>query len=179
MKPYGLRDAGVASPVLRTLPGKVLSHWVFQGILGMDRTEMTFKVGFNTACISLAAYPPPRRLPIVARLTLAAFIGQWVGVLADGQLPCAAKWHGRARWDTDAVLDRLDRVAAGLLERPSVAVLAFGSASRGEPHAGSDIDVRVLRRSGLRNGVESCGWGRARASSGDRGLDSSPHLRVG
>jgi predicted nucleotidyltransferase len=159
VKTYGPRDAGIASVVLRTLPGKILSHWVFQGMLGMDRTEALFKIGLNTACIALAACAMPWRLSIVPRLMLATALGQTVGLVVDAQLPVVAKWHGGARRDPEALLERLDRVAAGLLERRSVlAVIAFGSASRGELHAGSDIDVCVLRRPGLRSGIESCSW---------------------
>jgi hypothetical protein len=159
MKAYGPRDAGVASLVLRTLPGKILSHWTFQGLLGMDRSEALFKVGFNSALIALAACAVPRRLSILRRLTIGVIVGQTVGLIVDAQLPVVAKWHGGARRHPDALRERLDRLAGRLLQRRSVlAVIAFGSASRGELHLGSDIDVRILRRAGLRSAIESCGW---------------------
>jgi predicted nucleotidyltransferase len=143
--------------MLETLPGKIASHWAFQGTLNMDRTERAFKLGLDMLA-TLSMFPIfALRLSTRSAAIAAFLIAHTLNVVLNGQLMVLRKFHREGGPSTDQLHGYLAGLGLRLGRRQSVAaVWAYGSLSRGALHAGSDLDVAVLRRSGVRNGLDAC-----------------------
>jgi predicted nucleotidyltransferase len=156
-KRYSPWRSGPLAWALETLPGKFVSHWVFQGTLNMDRTERTFKLGLD-GLFALAMFPiVALLLPTLPAVVAALLLAHTLNVVVNGQLMVLLKFHRHGGRSTDELRHYLSGLGLRLGRRRSVAaVSAYGSLSRGAFHVGSDLDVAVLRRPGLRNGLDAC-----------------------
>ena len=129
----------------------LLSHWVFQGLIYMDRTERLFKLGTDVVLmLSLVA--------LGLRWPFALIVAHTLNLLLNGQLNALLKNFGLVR----VSLERLEAYATGLEGRaraePSLGFAAiYGSLARADGQAG-DIDIRYIRNRGLWNGLRACAW---------------------
>ncbi len=156
-KTYGYWRTGPIARFLDTLPGKLTSHWVFQGILIMDRTERAFKIGIDAAIALPMALILSRTMSIKRSLIVGFVTAHTLNLFANGQLMVVWKFHSTGGPTTEQLHTHLIGVGRRLGSRASViSVSAYGSLSRGELHDGSDLDVAVLRRPGLLHGLDAC-----------------------
>lgn len=156
-KRYGLKH-GVLGAVLQTLPGKLASHWLIQGMAYMDSTERMFKLALD-AVLVLALTPLLLMvgLPAVAAAAVAFVLAHSLNFLFNGHLRGALKWHGIGGVSRARVEAELVQIARRLTSTPAIKeAFVFGSLSRGELHDGSDLDIRVIREPGLRAGLAAC-----------------------
>lgn len=156
-KRYGLRD-GVLGAILQTLPGKLASHWLIQGMAYMDGTERTFKLALD---LVLAAVLAPLLLtiglPVITAAAAALILAHSLNFLFNGHLRGALKWHGIGGIPRASLEAELVQIARRLTSKPAIKeAFVFGSLSRGELHDGSDLDIRVIREPGLRAGLAAC-----------------------
>ena len=157
MKTYGPWKRGPLAWLLSTLPGKAACHWLFQGITYMDPTERRFKLALDSVGVA-CLFPFARRLfrrPTALLVSVAAT--HTLNGILNGQFVSLLKWHGLVRM-TDGELESYlvglgDRLGG---TRGVQGAWAYGSLARGSRTQWSDIDVRVLRRRGLRNGITVC-----------------------
>jgi predicted nucleotidyltransferase len=152
---FGSGPFGIA---LRTLPGKMVSHWLFQGLAYMDPTERAFKLGLDgLLALAIAAALLSMRWPAGLVAVVAILGAHSLNFLFNGQLRVVLKWHGIGRVPKAAIEVELVRIAARLTANPAIRDgYVFGSLSRGELHDGSDLDIRVIRAPGLRAGLTAC-----------------------
>lgn len=128
---------------------------LFQGMGYMDPTERRFKISFDIA-FSLLFFQLSDGT--VRSRIISAFCGAHVlNFIVNGQLFVLLK-----NFDlVDIPKEKFERWMVMLGERyersQSVdAVVVYGSLSRGDLSRTSDLDVRVLRRDGLVNGLVAC-----------------------
>jgi predicted nucleotidyltransferase len=126
-------------------------------MLNMDRTERTFKLGldvlFTLVIFPIAALALPARSAAIAALLGA----HTLNVVLNGQLMVLLKFHRDGGPSTNQLTHYLSGLGVRLGRRRSIAaVWAYGSLSRGALRVGSDLDVAVLRRPGVWNGLEAC-----------------------
>ena len=156
-KRYGRGD-GLLGAVLQTLPGKLASHWLVQGMAYMDATERAFKLALDagaTVAVGLALVFVG--LPLPGALGLGFLIAHTANFLFNGHLRGALKWHGLGGVPRRVVEHELRRIAERLTANPAISqAFVYGSLSRGELHDGSDLDIRVIRRTGLRAALGAC-----------------------
>jgi len=143
------------SPWVR-VPTLVLSSWLFQGILYMDRTEKYFKLGLDVL-MGLGLYFLGFRL-VGHTLSIVVSMGfahtmNWV---FNGQVCVLLKDLGwlRKGSQVNMYLEDLERRIRS--ERSILAAATYGSLARDELSDTSDLDIRVLRSKGLSNGLRAC-----------------------
>jgi L-malate glycosyltransferase len=156
-KRYGRASDDLFGRLLQTLPGKLASHWLVQGMLYMDPTERRFKLSLDVVAALVLGSLLWRRLPQPVAVVAAVVSAHSLNFIFNGHLRGALKWH-HIGGVTSAVLEReLPAIAARLGRTSAVAKAhAFGSLARGELHDGSDLDIRILRRPGLRAATVAC-----------------------
>lgn len=136
---------------------RLSTHWVFQSMIYMDPTERWFKLGLDAAGTALAFVAIRKALAYPQSVAVAFLIAHTVNFLLNGQVHVALKWPGRHAREVAELNTYLDGVAGRVCRSASVSeVYLFGSAVRNEIRSSSDLDVRVMRRRGLRNGIVSC-----------------------
>lgn len=124
----------------------------------MDKTERLFKLSidvlfFTPSFLILSGYTT-----VLVSAILAAFLAHSLNWILNGQFFVVLK--NANLLDTEP--ERFSTYLCGLKARASVngsvlAVAVIGSLSRGTMGEGSsDIDVRVIRKKGLLNGVMAC-----------------------
>jgi predicted nucleotidyltransferase len=134
--------------------------WAHQGFFYFDRTQRLGWMVFEAVGTLLVAW-------LIARLggVPRSHPGLWAGSLLIAH---TVNWVLNGNWwagmlftfpglrnrGDRATCDYLNRMARRLQGDPSVSgVMIFGSVSRGMWHERSDLDLRLLRRPGLRNGI--------------------------
>jgi hypothetical protein len=134
------------------------SHWTFQGVTQMDPTERRFRLGLEVAVTAgLRQLLGRRGRPLAATWLAAAGLAHSANFLFNGHLWGVLKTYGLVALPPA----RRQRYLAGLERRlraePALRFAAvYGSHARGELGACSDVDLRLVRRSGLRNGCRAC-----------------------
>jgi hypothetical protein len=154
--------AHVRSPILSWLLRwplvALVSHWTFQGLLQMDRTERWFKLGLDVALA--VALRPVMSLGLPrsdAAWLAAAALAHSLNFLLNGHLWGVLKTYGLATLPAQRRARYLAGLAARLCAEPAVRFAAlYGSHARGELDACSDVDLRLVRRPGLCHGVRAC-----------------------
>ena len=137
--------------------GVVCINWLFQGILGMDRTDRWFKLCFDGLVTGgLMALLWPLASFWIAFFS-SVFLAHTLNWLLNGHLFALGGYVGF----TNTLADELWSYSAGIQYRTQgktflLGVLVFGSAVREEGvRVTSDMDMRFIRRSGFWNGVRA------------------------
>jgi hypothetical protein len=151
LKPWLLRRV-FANPC-----AALLSHWLFQSIFYMDRTERGFKFGFEALLALCLFFPLRLALPALPAFLLAFWTAHTANFLFNGQLWGVLKQFGWVHTPYEVFI----AYARGLDERgqreSSIKQLkVFGSLARDEWTPTSDLDARLLRYPGPLNGLRAC-----------------------
>lgn len=148
-------------------PGRLLNfvvaaggHWIFQSMLYMDRSERRFKLALDAALTLLCA---------------GAFVGLWawpwplaIGVgfvlahtfnfIFNAQICALGANYGLVHLKAGELQDYAQSLGRRAEQNPAIAYAAVcGSLAHKSGRSDSDLDVRLLRRPGLLNGVRA-GW---------------------
>lgn len=139
-----------------SLPLALGSHWIFQGILYMDRTERRFKIGFDVFVFLLLIPVTTRFTGVVSAVATSVLLAHTINFIVNGQVFVVLKHYGYVETD----LDEFDRVMHRIADRAGrsdyiSSVVALGSLSRNELQSKSDLDIRVIRRKGAKNGLKT------------------------
>jgi len=155
-KVYAKVTARHQSWILRSPFAALISHWVFQGMLYMDRTERLFKLGLDLIGIVFFA-TLLREFTGVPLTWMTAFVlAHTINFIFNGQMWVVLKFYGVTR--TSSVFNRyVDGFAKrARAEESIVAAIVYGSLVRREWLPSSDLDVRLLRKPGFANGLRAC-----------------------
>lgn len=137
-------------PLYIKVPILILSNWLFQGILYMDKTEKVFKLAIDALfTVVLVLFGVNIATSIIISHTLNwIFNGQIFVVFKNLKLIKTPKGK------FDAYMERLKRKVKN---EPSILWAGvYGSLVRGEFKETSDLDVRLIRKPGFTNGVRAC-----------------------
>jgi L-malate glycosyltransferase len=135
----------------------LLSYWIFQGMLYMDRTELAFKLGLDL--LGTLIFTPFLKTfySTPASLLLGFVLTHTINFLFNGQIWGALKFYGFVKNSQEKferyTLDFANRVRENSSLKKA---LVFGSLSRHEWHETSDLDIRLLRKPGVINGLHAC-----------------------
>jgi predicted nucleotidyltransferase len=149
--------ANINTPGLKVLvsrkEGALLLHWLVQGLLYMDRTERLFKIGLDLVGGLLIGTLLRLRLPRLAAFSAGFFIAHTLNFLFNGHLWGVLKHFGGVQNSRDEFNHEVESLKARLACEPSIIyAAAYGSLARGEWSPTSDLDVRMVRAPGMRNG---------------------------
>ena len=132
-------------------------HWIFQGMLYMDKTERLFKIFLDVIltswiCIFLYIW-----FPFKFALPIAFFTAHTLNFLFNGQLWTALKSYGKvhnSREDYDKYVESL--ISRIRNEPYFMYAVICGSYASDNWEPTSDLDLRLIYFPGLRNGVSAC-----------------------
>lgn len=157
MKASGHSYAGCGSRWLQNPASALAVHWLFQGMLYMDRTERLFKLSLDALLVAPCFLLYQMRLSPVLSLLAALVTAHTVNFLGNGHLWGAMKHFGvvQTSWnDFDAELQRLhERVNR---QRYIDFAGVYGSLARDAWSPSSDLDVRIVRAPGLASALSVC-----------------------
>jgi predicted nucleotidyltransferase len=135
----------------------ILVHWVFQGVLNMDRTERLFKIVLDLAATAGLAILLSTRLSLLPAVGAGFLTAHTLNFLFNGQLWDVLKASRAARHSRAQFVAYVESLAARMRREPAItAAIVCGSVVRGEWHEAADLDLRLLRAPGSLNGLRSC-----------------------
>ncbi len=135
----------------------VLSHWLFQSLFYMDATEKWFKIGLDASITMLVGLIFSLRFHSLVPWLVAFLFAHTVNFLFNGHLWGVLKHYGviqidRADFEKYVMSFQKRAQAQNSIEK----ILVFGSLARGQWKNNSDFDARIIRKSGLKNGIDAC-----------------------
>jgi predicted nucleotidyltransferase len=157
---YANINLGPLTPVFRFKIVIILTNWLFQGILYADKTEKLFKISLEIILfIFLSSF-----LITISNTFLGLFvsviIAHTVLFIFNGQLFALAKNFDLIYNDPQRIIDYVNGLKQRVSNEKSINCLVlYGSLVRGEIKPTSDIDVRIIRKSGFLNGFRACMFG--------------------
>jgi predicted nucleotidyltransferase len=137
----------------------VASHWALQSTLYMDRTERRFKIALDGALTLVLVVALRRWLGRAEAWTGAFVFAHTLNFLFNGHLWGILKHWGWVHFSYEDWTRYYETFHQRVQAEPSVSYAAvYGSLARGDWKPSSDLDVRMVRRPGWRNGVRACAW---------------------
>ncbi|MDY6965774.1 MAG: hypothetical protein SVM80_07380 [Halobacteriota archaeon] len=148
---------GEMYPEYIRVPTLILSNWVFQCILYMDRTERAFKILLDLILAVILYFGfTPYSAPIPA-LILSISSAHTINWVFNGQIFVLLKNLRLTEIEQEYFISYADGLQRRINGKKSILFAAiFGSLSRDELRKSSDLDVRIIRRQGVVNGFRSC-----------------------
>ena len=134
-------------------------HWLFQGISQADKTEIAFRIFIDISLMLILFWGFINFTTITISALLAAVIAHTFNATFNGQMYVVARHFGKSRTVKD-LTDYIKELKGRISKEESIQAAAiYGSFSRGEAKESSDVDVRVIRRRGIINGMKGCLFG--------------------
>lgn len=158
-KIYANVNLGPLTSIFRFKIVIILTNWLFQGILYADRTEKIFKIFFDIILTlilyELASYTYNDTSLLKAFLISHTFV--WI---FNGQIFALIKNFAAINNNVDKIIDYAHGVKDRASRDKSInTVVVYGSLVRGEIKSTSDLDLRIIRKKGLFNGLRACVFG--------------------
>lgn len=158
-KTYANINIGFLTPIFRLKIVVIFTNWVFQGQLYADQTEKAFKIILDTLLTVALFFVIP--LPnVITRLLVAFLISHSLNWIFNGQLFALAKNFDIVHNEPQRIIDYANGIKIRASRERSIdCVAVYGSLSRDEIKPTSDLDVRIIRKPGIINGLRACMFG--------------------
>lgn len=158
-KIYANINLGPLTPIFRFKIIIIFTNWLFQGILYADKTEKIFKLCLDMT-FAFLLYELAFGSNNPNNLLVAFLISHTFNWIFNGQLFALAKNFGIVHNDPEKIIN----YAYGVKDRASreksiSSVVLYGSLVRKEIKSTSDLDLRIIRKGGLLNGLRACIFG--------------------
>lgn len=159
-KTYANIDVGFLTPIFIFKTVIIFTNWMFQGLLYSDKTEKIFKIlsDFSIAAFLFAFITFSSN--IYLNLLISLLASHTLFFIFNGQLFALSK-------NFDIVYNepvRIINYANGLKKKASKeksinCIVVYGSFVRGEINPTSELYIRIMKKSGILNGVRACIFG--------------------
>ncbi len=137
--------------------GALLVHWVFQGLLYMDPTERWFKLALDALLTAGFGALLNLWMPLAPALVIGFLIAHTLNFLFNGQVYGVLKHFGSVHTSWEDFQSYVDGLKARIDAEPAIAfAAAYGSLAREAWSTTSDLDLRLVRKPGLANGLRVC-----------------------
>lgn len=155
--PYYRLKTPLPKGLLRRPAFALFVHWTFQSILYMDVTERIFKVGLDILLFLMLAPLLALIMPLGFAILAALVTAHTLNFLCNAHPWVVLKHFHFLRHTRHYFKAEIDRLSTRALLEPSIAYAAvYGSTVRGELKEISDLDVRLVRKPGIQNGIRAC-----------------------
>lgn len=135
----------------------MMMHWLFQNMLNMDFTELSFKLSIDILLTTLFSFLFSIWLPSVFAVLLSFLIAHSINFLFNGQIYVVLKHFGDVTHELSEFAQYIHALNSRLYKEPSIQWAAvYGSMTRGELKTTSDLDIRLIRYPGFINGIRAC-----------------------
>jgi hypothetical protein len=156
---YAISESRIWRPFLRRRLPALVVHWVFQGMLYTDTTELIFRLAIDGFLTSVFALVLSTRLPLLPAIAVGLLLAHTLSFLFNGQIFVVLKHFGDVKHHRREIDEYISSMRSRLEAEPSVCWAAvYGSLSRGEMTETSDLDVRAIRHRGMLNGIRACAF---------------------
>jgi hypothetical protein len=123
----------------------------------MDRTERYFKIVFDAVITLLFYFILIQWFLFIPSIVLSWVLAHTANFIFNGQVFGVLKCFGYIKHQAFEIEDNTLSMKFRIQGEPSLRWAAvYGSISRGELKVTSDLDVRLIRYSGLINGLRAC-----------------------
>lgn len=153
--------AKVTNPILcKLLKHPIVAvglHWAFQSLFYMDPTERRFKLGMDLiVTLALGLILSARVKGTIAWLC-GFLIAHTLNFLFNGQIWGVLKTYGYLEQSSAAFTSYIEQLRMRAAAEPSIErLIVYGSLARRDWSPTSDLDGRIVRKPGFRNGIRSC-----------------------
>jgi len=131
-------------------PVLILSSWIFQGILYMDKTEKIFKLSLDIIFTFIF-------VAFGINVLTSILIAHTLNWIFNGQIFVTCKNLKIIKTPKEKFENYIERLKNRAKDEPSIIwVGVYGSLVRGEFKETSDLDVRIIRKAGIINGLRAC-----------------------
>jgi hypothetical protein len=157
---YNVSQLAILRPLLRHPIIALGVHWFFQGILYMESTERLFKIGVEVILIGVfLSLFLVGGLSLIWAAVVAVGVAHTLNFLFNGQIWVVLKHFGLVMHSREKFDEYLDQLSEKIRTESSIGYAAFyGSLVREEWSSTSDLDIRLVRKSGVINGLRACGF---------------------
>jgi predicted nucleotidyltransferase len=132
-------------------------NWTFQSMLYMDRTERIFKLLTDVAFFLLFTVAFLQVLPLVPAIAVSIVLAHTLNWMVNGHIFALLKTFGGVKTDPERFATYIRLLRERIAEEESIlAASTYGSLARRELKETSDLDVRLIRRSGWIFGLKAC-----------------------
>lgn len=154
-KTYGSSNVWLR-PLLKRRFFAIASNWFFQGTLIMTASERVFRFLLELSMFALLFAGMSFLVPLVLSVIIAALLAHTINWVLNGNFWVVYKFFGRQS-NPELLTSFLAKLRSrkDFAQNGVLAVSAFGSLSRGEFKSSSDLDMRVVRRTGVGNWMKA------------------------
>lgn len=158
-KIYANINLGPLTPIFRFKVIIIFTNWLFQGILYADKTEKIFRLCLDII-IALLMYKFMFDSKNHINLLIAFLTSHTLNWIFNGQLFALSKNFGIIHNDPERIINYAYGVKNRASKEESIkSVILYGSLVREEIKSSSDLDLRIIRKNGLFNGLRACIFG--------------------
>ena len=145
-KVYAKVDSSVLTRLLKSPPVAVFSHWVFQSLLYIDKTERRFKLALDAIGTLVVYLLFQLMMPDWMAILVSFVIAHTLNFVCNAQLWGVLKGYGYVHFEPDEFDHYVEMIVSRAKKEKSLQkLLVYGSISRGERDSGSDFDARIIR----------------------------------
>ena len=132
-------------------------HWIFQSLFYMDKTERLFKLSIDAVLFIILFFLFQIWVSYLFAFLIAFLLAHTLNFLLNGHLWGVLKHYGYVENTYEDFVFYTEQLAKRVNAEKSISYAAvYGSCVRSEWKPTSDLDVRVIRDSGLKNGIQAC-----------------------
>lgn len=154
---YTVSKVKFFAPLLKRKVPALLVHWVFQGILYMDATERIFKLSIDLILSVIFSILLNMWFSIYLAIAVSLIFSHTLNFLINAQIYVVLKHFTYVERSKKYIKQYTDLLKIRIIGEHSIrCAAAFGSLSRNELKATSDLDIRLVRYPGLVNGIRAC-----------------------
>lgn len=159
-KIYANINLGPLTPIFRFKIVIILTNWVFQGILYADKTEKSFKILLDVLLTTFLSFFMIPFSSAYVGLLISLIMSHTILFIFNGQLFALAKNFDIVYNEPQIIIDYANGLKKRAAKEKSInCLVVYGSLVRGEIKPTSDLDVRIIRKSGVLNGFRACIFG--------------------
>jgi thymidylate kinase len=134
----------------------LVSHWIFQSVLYMDPSERWFKLGLDFILTALGTLLLKTWLTWPVAVGVSFFAAHTLNFFLNGQLFALLKNYGGVSHTYEQFMAYTDALAQRAKKETSIQkIVMYGSISRQSWSHSSDLDARILRKPGVKNGIRA------------------------
>jgi hypothetical protein len=155
---YRVSDSKLLQPLLRSKMGALLIHWGAQGLFNMDRTDRILKLSLDVVGTGVLALLFRSFLATYLAIPLAAILAHTANFVFNAHPWVVLKHFGIGYYDHEGLTTYTTEFGKRAASCPALLGAGIWGGFARQDHANPDtpdVDVRVIRRPGLVNGVRS------------------------
>lgn len=136
----------------------ILANWTFQGMLYADKTERSFRLLLDAVMIIILSTIFINLISnVYVVLILSFFVAHTINWIFNGQLFVLGRYIGIKPNKQDEFCKYAKQLTNRAQRKKGIDSIAlYGSTSRKQLSKSSDLDVRIIRKTGILNGLNAC-----------------------